>query len=273
MSTLRDFLARATREGRISGRELRTTAEHFGFSLRDTEEVALELGIMPERYLRNADSISMEAQLRLLQSTVAVVGCGGLGGYLVEELARLGVGTLVLFDPDVFEEHNLNRQLLSDAATIGTPKIYAATRRIAAVNPAVQVRAHRASFSKSFGRNEIRGAQAAADALDSIPARLELAAACGDLGIPLVHGSIAGWYGQVAVQYPGEKIIETIFSGAQADRGVEARAGNPAFTPAVTASLQAAEICGMLLGRESALRGKMLCIDLERMDFQSVEIG
>jgi molybdopterin/thiamine biosynthesis adenylyltransferase len=273
MSTLRDRLSSAARESRIPGSALRAIADYFGFSLHDTEEVALELGIMPERYLRNADTISIDAQLKLMQSTVAVIGCGGLGGYLVEELARLGVGTLVLFDPDVFEEHNLNRQILSDTTTIGTPKIDAAFHRIAAVNPAVQVRAYGTAFSKSFGRDEIKGSRAAADALDSIPARLELAAICGELGIPLVHGSIAGWYGQVAVQYPGEKIIETIFAGVHAARGVEARTGNPAFTPAVTASLQAAEICGILLGRESALRGKMLCIDLERMDFQSVEIG
>jgi molybdopterin/thiamine biosynthesis adenylyltransferase len=272
MSTLRDSLVRAAREGRVSCADLGSMAAEFGFSLLETEEVALELGLMPERYLRNGAVISPESQLRLLQGSVAVIGCGGLGCYIIEELARLGVGKLILFDPDVFEEHNLNRQLFSDTTLIGTPKATAAARRIAAVNPAVRVNALQSSFTASFGREKIRGAHVIADALDSIPARLELAAACSELGIPLVHGSIAGWCGQVAVQYPGEKLIEKIFEHAREEKGVETREGNPSFTPAVVASIQAAEICKILLGLESALRGRMLCIDLERMDFQTVEI-
>ena len=85
----------------------------------------------------------MADQLRLFRSRVAVIGCGGLGGYLIEQLARLGVGTLVLVDPDVFEEHNLNRQLLSSPAHLGIPKVDVARERVAAINPAVTVEPHR----------------------------------------------------------------------------------------------------------------------------------
>ncbi|TAL36686.1 MAG: HesA/MoeB/ThiF family protein [Spirochaetes bacterium] len=272
MSTLRDYVTSAARDGHIAAADIRAVADCFGFGLRETEEVALELGIMPERYLRNTGSISMEEQLKLLRSTVAVIGCGGLGGCLIEILARLGVGRLIVFDPDSFEEHNFNRQLLCDTVSIGTPKSDAAVRRAAAVNPAVEVAAYRAAFTRSFGRAEIAGAHAVADALDDIQARLELAVACRGLGVPLVHGAIAGWYGQVAVQFPGEKILETVYPASGQAKGVEVRTGNPAFTPWAVASLQAAEISKILLGRPTALRGKLLCIDLENMDFQAVDI-
>jgi molybdopterin/thiamine biosynthesis adenylyltransferase len=272
MSTLRDAVARAARDGRIAGSDIHAIADNFGFSLRETEEVALELGVMPERYLRNTGSISTEEQLKLLQCTVAVVGCGGLGGCLIELLARLGVGRLIVFDPDSFEEHNLNRQLLCDTASMGTPKVDAARRRAAAVNPAVEVTAYFAAFTKTFGHAEIKGAHAVADALDSIPSRLDLAGACRDLGIPLVHGAVAGWHGQVAVQLPGETLLETVYPVTGPAKGVEVRTGSPAFTPWTVAGLQAAEIIKLLLGRPGLLNGKLLCVDLETMDFQAVDI-
>src|SRR6266567_2964839 len=88
-------------------------AERFGFSLAHVEETALAAGFLPARYQRNRQAISVNQQLTLFRSRVAVIGCGGLGGYVIEELARLGVGTIIAIDPDVFEEHNLNRQILS----------------------------------------------------------------------------------------------------------------------------------------------------------------
>src|SRR6185369_3162533 len=103
------------------------------------EEVALDRGILPARYQRNRKAISVQDQLTLFRSRVAVIGCGGLGGYVVEELARLGVGTIVVIDPDVFEEHNLNRQLFSSPANLDTAKVEAAAKRIGEVNPAVNL--------------------------------------------------------------------------------------------------------------------------------------
>src|SRR5512133_248942 len=112
-------------------------AERFGVSLAQVESSILALGLLPARYQRNRQAISAEQQRILFHSRVAVIGCGGLGGYVIEELARLGVGTIIAIDPDVFEEHNLNRQLLSSPATLGRAKVEAAAARIAEINPAV----------------------------------------------------------------------------------------------------------------------------------------
>ncbi len=96
---------------------------------------------MEERYSRNIPSVSAEEQAALARRRVLVAGCGGLGGYLIEYLARMGVGEITAVDGDMFEPSNLNRQLLSTQALLGTGKALAARERVRAVNPAVAVRA------------------------------------------------------------------------------------------------------------------------------------
>lgn len=89
---------------------------------------------MEARYLRNFDALTEEEFRALRAGRVLVVGCGGLGGHLIELLARLGVGSLTVVDGDVFEETNLNRQLLSTEALLGCSKAQAAADRVRAVN-------------------------------------------------------------------------------------------------------------------------------------------
>ena len=124
---------RAAREGDLlPWSAQRRASERFGRSLADIEAAALGWELLPGRYRRNRETVSVVDQLRLFRSRVAVIGCGGLGGYVIEQLARLGVGTLVLVDPDVFEEHNLNRQLLSSPAHLEAAKVAVARERVAA---------------------------------------------------------------------------------------------------------------------------------------------
>ncbi|HEX9204417.1 MAG TPA: HesA/MoeB/ThiF family protein, partial [Candidatus Deferrimicrobiaceae bacterium] len=222
---------------------------------------------------RNRRTISTAQQLRLFRSRVLVAGAGGLGGYLVEELARLGVGTLVVVDPDVFEEHNLNRQLLALPANLGEPKVEAAVERVGKINPAVRVIPRQCAFGRENGAELLAGAGAAVDALDTVSARVELARACRDCGVPMVHGAIAGWFGQMATQMPGEDITPYIYPSWSGRKGVEADLGNPAFTPAVVASLQAAEVCKILLGQGRRLDRRILFINLLEMEFEEVPIA
>jgi len=199
-----------------------------------------------------------------------VVGCGGLGGYVVEQLARLGVGNLLAVDPDVFEEHNLNRQLLSSLDQLGKSKVDAAVARVGAINPAVTVTPRQVAFSAANGDELFSGVQLVVDALDSIPVRLELAEVCNRLNLPLVHGAIGGWYGHLTTQFPGDKCIESVYRNWTSGKGMEQQLGNPSFTPAVVASMQVAEACKLLLGETSLLRGRILSIDLLSMDFHEI---
>ena len=242
----------------------------FGFSCAHAERAILEAGLLPKRYARNRRMISIEQQKRLFDSRVAVIGCGGLGGYVLEELARMGVGGLVAIDPDIFEEHNLNRQLLSSPSALSANKAVAAVRRIADVNPAVEVRPIQAAFASDRAEEFIAGAAVVVDALYSVEGRHDLAAGCARLEIPLVSGSIAGWFGYVMTIFPGEKTLERLFSRWSGGRGIEADLGNPAFTPAVVASLEVAEAVKILLGTGAPLRNRVLCVNLLDMEVDSV---
>lgn len=247
-------------------------SERFGLPLAQIEEVALERGILPARYQRNRTIISVSDQLTLFRSSVAVIGCGGLGGYVVEELARLGVGTIVVIDPDVFEEHNLNRQLFSSPANLGTAKVEAAAKRIKEINPAVTLVPVLAAFSPENGAELLAGCRLAVDALDSIQVRLELAEVCTALNIPLVHGAIAGWFGHVTTQFPGDDSVQAIYRSWKSGKGVEQSLGNPSFTPAVVASLEVAEVCKLLLGQGTPLKGRQAIIDLLSMEMHVIDI-
>jgi molybdopterin/thiamine biosynthesis adenylyltransferase len=247
-------------------------ATRFGVTLAQVEEIALERGILPARYQRNRQAISVSDQLTMFCSSVCVVGCGGLGCYVIEELARLGVGTIVVIDPDVFEEHNLNRQLFSTPANLGTAKVNAASSRIGEINPAVTLIPIQAAFSLENGASLLDGCQIVVDALDSIKVRLELSAICTSKSIPLVHGAIAGWFGHVATQFPGDATLQTIYQTWESGKGVEQRLGNPSFTPALVASLEVAEVCKILLGQGTPLRGRQLMVDLFSMEMQVVNL-
>lgn len=245
----------------------------FDLSCRDVERLILQAGLLPKRYQRNRRMISTGQQQQLFLSSVAVIGCGGLGGYVLEELARIGIGTLSAIDPDTFTEHNLNRQLLSSPSTLGTSKAEAAARRIAEVNPAVEVRPVCVPLTSDSARQLIGDAALVVDALDSVEARLTLAAACTSAGIPLVSGMIAGWFGYVTTVFPGERTLERLYSCWSGGKGIEAELGNPAFTPAVIASLQVAEAVKVLLGMGTSLRNRVLCVNLLEMETESVPMG
>jgi molybdopterin/thiamine biosynthesis adenylyltransferase len=270
---LQDFLTSRADGDLLPWAAQREAAERFGRSLAEVEDAALARALLPGRYRRNRETISVADQLTLFRSKVAVIGCGGLGGYLVEQLARLGVGTLVLLDPDVFEEHNLNRQLLSSPARLGAAKVEVARERVAEINPAVTVIARRLAFSAANGRELLSGCSAVVDGLDSVLVRRELSAVCRDLGIPLVHGAIAGWYGQVAVQPAGGDLSPLLGTGTASGKGVEARLGNPSFTPAVVASLQVAEVAKLLLHQGTPLVGRAVFVNLHDMSFEELRHG
>jgi molybdopterin/thiamine biosynthesis adenylyltransferase len=216
--------------------------------------------------------LSTLQQLQLFRSRVAVIGCGGLGGYILEQLARLGVGHIVAIDPDVFEEHNLNRQLLSSPAMLGRAKAELAAQRVSEINPAVTLNPVREAFSRENGRELLSGLDCIVDAVDNVTARLELEAVCSELNVPLVHGAIAGWYGHVATIYPGENTMQLIYRHWTGGKGVEQQLGNPSFTPAVAASLEVAEVCKVLLGQGALLRNRKLAFNLLDMEVEEIPL-
>lgn len=248
-------------------------ASRLGLEPRQVERRALDLDIWPERYARNSRTLSAEDQAVLLDATVAVVGVGGLGGIAVDTLARLGVGTLILIDGDVFEESNLNRQLLATGEALGTPKVRAAARRVEAVNAAVTVRFHETFLSPENAENLLHGADLVLDCLDTISARRTLEKTARRLGIPMVSGAVAGLSGQVTVIYPEDDGLAVLYGNEDEapERGVETALGNLAPTVNIVASLQCTEAAKVLLDRPGQLRRRLLLMDLADNSFEVIE--
>lgn len=258
----------------IGLRQVYGLADAFG-SIREVELAALDCGVVPERYMRNIGTVGLEGQAALLRATVAVVGLGGLGGYVAEALGRMGVGSLVLIDHDAFEAHNLNRQLFSTLDTLGMKKASAACQRMSTVNPAVTAECRAEKVTQENLPEILAGVDVVVDALDRLPTRLMLQDGAKELGIPMVHGSIAGFLGQVMTVMPGDAGLHALYGDGAAlpEQGLEAELGTPSATPMAVAAWEAQEVVKLLTDQGGLLRGRLLVIDMASGTAQTMQLG
>ena len=254
---------------------LKTTASianDQGISVREVEIAALEERIVPRRYLRNMGTIGVDGQIRLLQSTVAVVGAGGLGSTAIELLARQGIGHLIIIDNDRFTESDLNRQITSTEENLGQYKVTVAARRVKKINSATMVTAFRRKLTKDNARNLLSGAQLTVDGLDNLPSRLALEQACRQLAIPYVHGAVAGFGGQLITIFPEDVGLSSLYESSS-DTGIETRIGNPTATPAAIATLQVQEVVKIITGVGTPVRNRLLLVDIREFAIDGIELG
>ena len=255
------FLRENSKDGFLSFTKHQIATRLFHASYRDIERHALQLGITPMRYKRNQSTISPKDQLKLFSSSVAIIGCGGLGGHIAEMLARVGVGHLSIFDFDIFEEHNLNRQNFSNYENIGREKVTVAKEALEKINPSTQIDAFVQKFNPTDDFPMISNADIIVDALDNPQTKLELAKICKDNHMGFVHGAIAGMSGQFATNATLEHLYPDGSSGA------EISVGNPSFCVAFAASIQSAEIVKSILSIGKNLRDTILMTDLLENEF------
>jgi len=258
----------------ISVNKIKDMAQKYNLSFREVEIAALEEKIIPERYERNYDTINFSEQIQLLRSTVCVVGCGGLGGNIIEILIRLGIGNLILVDGDKFNESNLNRQLLCTEDKIGKVKAETAAERIKHINSSINTKTYSQFINSANARKIIQGADLVVDALDNIATRFILEEACRELEIPFIHGAINGFSGQVSTIFPQDKGLQAISGPPQQynQQNKTSRVSAPSVTPAMVASFQVAEVLKVLLNRGNPLRNKLLLLNLEEADINVLEI-
>jgi len=186
----------------ISLEDIPSLAKSFKINSREIEIIALEEGIVPERYARNMKTFSPEDQASLLKSQVSIVGLGGLGGTVSEILARTGIGTLNLIDGDRFEASNLNRQFLSTYEMMGKYKTEAAVKRIKEINTSITVRRHDEYLDDKNSDELIRRSDVVVDCLDNIKTRFILENASKKAGSPLVSAAVAGLSGHITTIFP-----------------------------------------------------------------------
>jgi molybdopterin/thiamine biosynthesis adenylyltransferase len=210
-------------------------------------------------------SFGEEGQKRLKQSHVVVAGLGGLGSPASVYLACAGVGHITIVDCDFVELSNLNRQILHWDEDIGESKVSSAGRKLARLNPSIEVTPVFEKFSEDNARDIIKGAHVVVDGMDNFETRFILNSACVAEGIPFIHGGIWGLYGEITTIIPGK----TPCFACIYPRVPKMTKLFPVFgvTPALIAILQAIETIKFLADFGSLLTGRMLYVNEAAMEF------
>ena len=215
-----------------------------------------------------------EAQRRLAQSSVLLVGAGGLGSTLSQLLCAAGVGRLVLLDADRVSASNLQRQILYRTDQVGEPKAKQATESLRRLNPHVQIEAYDEFLTPANARLRAEGCDLIADGSDNAAARYLMNDLSAGLGIPYVYGTIADFYGQTSVFNLTEKsaTYRCLFPETETCR----QATPPGVIgplPALIASIQAQECIKILSGAcGEPLDNRLLLWDMQTHATQKITL-
>ena len=258
----------------ISVKQIINLSRASGASGREIEIMALEHGVVPERYVRNMKTFSPQDQVALLKAQVSIVGLGGLGGTVVEILSRLGIGTLNVIDGDTFEESNLNRQFLSTPRMMAKSKADAAERRIKEINPSITVKQHSQFLDQNNGLDLLSRPDVIVDCLDNLKTRFILERLCRQIGSPLVSAAVAGSSGHVTTIYPQDQGLKLIYGdpAKTPPHGAEASLGTVPYSVTFLAALECAEIVKIIQHKGSLLRNKLLVADLNDAVFDVINL-
>ena len=243
--------------------------------------VQLQVGLeAPQRarYSRHLliPEVGEEGQLKLLDSKVLLIGAGGLGSPASLYLAAAGVGRIGIVDADVVDESNLQRQIVHSTASLGEPKVESAKRTIEALNPDVEVVAYKERLtSENIERILADGWDVIVDGADNFPTRYLVNDASVWHGIPVVHGSIYRFEGQVTVFKAHEgPCYRCLFPTPPPPELAPscAEGGVLGVLPGVIGSLQASEALKLALGIGEPLIGRLLLFDALAATFDEVKL-
>jgi len=247
----------------------------YQYTLKSVYVEAMKLGVCPYRYIRNRESISIQDQIRLAESRIAVVGSGGLGGHVILLLARIGIGHLRIIDGDVFDETNLNRQPLCNTETINKAKPKVAADVVNLINPSVEVSIITDKVNVANAEHILSEVDVIVDALDNMDDRLMVEKVAKKNSIPFVYGAVAGFEGQVTTIFPEDKGLTFLYgkNGCQVNDkySPETIWGVPVLAPALIASIQAMEVVKILLNRSGVFRNTLVHMDLENGQLNKYE--
>jgi molybdopterin/thiamine biosynthesis adenylyltransferase/rhodanese-related sulfurtransferase len=246
-----------------------------GFPVQQPRTLAPEQRGRYSRHLLIPE-VGEEGQLRLLDAKVLLIGAGGLGSPASLYLAAAGVGRIGIVDEDVVDASNLQRQIVHSTETLGVPKVDSAKATIEALNPDVEVVAYRERLtSENVDRILADGWDVIVDGADNFPTRYLVNDASVWHGIPVVHGSIYRFDGQVTVFKPQEgPCYRCLFPTPPPPELAPscAEGGVLGVLPGIIGSLQANEALKLALGTGDTLVGRLLLFDALHTEFTEVAL-
>ena len=229
------------------------------------------------RYQRHLllPEVGEEGQLKLLDASVLLLGAGGLGSPAAMYLAAAGVGRIGIVDMDVVDESNLQRQILHNLDRVGERKVDSAKKTLTALNPDVDVVTYAVRLGADNIMEILDGYDVVVDGADNFPSRYLLNDATVKLGIPVVHGSIFRFEGQVTVFDPRDgATYRDMLPEAPPDEFAPscAEAGVLGVLPGIVGSIQALEAIKLILGLGDGLSGRLVAFDAMDMSFREYRL-
>jgi sulfur-carrier protein adenylyltransferase/sulfurtransferase len=230
-----------------------------------------------DRYSRHVilEGVGEAGQARLLDSSILLIGAGGLGSPAALYLAAAGVGTIGVVDYDLVDRTNLQRQVLHNLDRVGMPKTESAREAITALNPDVKVVTHNVRLDAANALDIMNGYDVVLDGGDNFPTRYLVNDASLHLRVPVIHGSIFRFEGQVSVFDPyAGPCYRCLFPEPPPPELAPscAEAGVLGVLPGIIGSIEAMEAIKLMLDLGEPLIGRLLIYDALEQDFSSVRI-
>jgi molybdopterin/thiamine biosynthesis adenylyltransferase/rhodanese-related sulfurtransferase len=229
------------------------------------------------RYARHLvlPGVGEAGQRRLGEARILVLGAGGLGSPVALYLAAAGVGVIGIVDSDVVDLSNLQRQILHDTTSLGAPKVDSAVETLHRLNPEIEVVPHAVRLEAGNVLEVLSEYELIVDGADNFPTRYLVNDAALHLRMPVVHGSVFRWEGQVTLfdPYVGP-CYRCLFPEPPPPEFAPncAEAGVLGVLPGVIGSIQATEALKWVLGVGKSLRGRLLTFDALGQEFTTLHI-
>ena len=211
---------------------------------------------------KNMDFFTLSQDEKIRQTKVAVIGAGALGQMAAHQLVRSGFEQLILVDGDVLEYSNFNRQLYALYSTLNQSKTEVLKRQLLDIHPQIDIKSYETFLDEKNGKELISGADIVVDCVDDIETKVYLEKLADELNIPLVHGAVEGWYGQVTTVLPGDRVLEQLYMHRKKQQV-------SALMPTVSAvaALQVGEVLKLATGKGELLHRNVMFVDMLNSDF------
>lgn len=226
-----------------------------------------------DRYQRNllCNNFGTDQQKMLLDAKVVVIGAGGLGSYLLQEIVAAGVGTVGIVEFDNVSISNLNRQTLYTTADIGKSKAESAKERLNAINPDTKIILHQTRFNRDNSHSIISKYDMVVDCCDNYQTRYDMDIACEELSIPLIHSSVTHLNGTATTfRYGGSPTYRDLYGEQNDSHGAVPGVLSPIV--GLMGSIEAAEVIKIATKTGEPLFEKVLTIDVSNNSYNIYSI-